>query len=83
MIYQAEIELSEDCYLCVDIELEMEYVDNSFSYSYGSIDGVHDPGSGYEITGESWDKTKFTDFGNKVIKQWLEENYDQIIKEIK
>lgn len=81
MKYEAEVPFGGD-YIYVDIDFEVEWVDNSFSYSYGSIDGVYDPGSGWEIVGESWDKTLFTSSENKAIGEWIGANIDEVYEHL-
>jgi hypothetical protein len=77
MKYQAEIHNGDD-FLYVDLDFEVEYVDNSFSFAYGNISGVHDPGSGYEITGEVWDRSIYTPEENKLIEDWIQNNIHTI-----
>jgi hypothetical protein len=77
MIYEAEIPYGEE-FIYVSFELDVAWVDNSFSYSYGSINGVHDPGSGYEITGEKWDRSIYTPDEKLAIEGWLKENIHKL-----
>lgn len=81
MKYEAEIPFGDD-YIYVDIEFEVEWVDNSFSYSYGSIDGVYDPGSGYDIVDYKYDIKEYTFEEQNAIDHWIEKERYNILKKL-
>lgn len=62
----------------VKVTYDVRWEDNSFSYSYGSINAVHkDVGWGVSY---EWDESLYTEEENAEIKRMAENRIDDVIK---
>lgn len=81
LIEQIELETyenGEEAIKIVAVTFDVQWEDNSFSYSYGSIDGVHED-KGWRV-GYDWDRTMYTEDENKEIERIAENRIDNVIK---
>ena len=70
-------ENGEETIKIVEVTYDVRWEDNSFSYSYGSIDAVHED-KGWGV-GYDWDTTLYTEAENKEIERIAEIRSDDVI----
>lgn len=66
----------------VEFDGDIRKEDDSFSYSYGSIDAVQRYEPYYIVEVIEWDKQLYTDKENEVIAKYVKDNYSEIEKSI-
>lgn len=80
-VQEVEVEIHRNGdydYIYPTVTFSAKYVDNSFSYSYGSIDSVHEEW-GWDDVEWTWDKALWSEEENEAIEKQCETMVDDIL----
>lgn len=71
---EIEIEVNYEQYIYVEIDGKIETGNDSFNHEFGTEKYPNY----YYVEEFEWDKSKYTDYQNKMIQNYIDENFDNI-----